>query len=124
MLALDAQVATARKVFEWQLASRGEGFRERAAEEGAQLKAADAKLQALTRDARALAQELARARFAKVKGEFDARVLEAELGLLDVAFTRKQQRTEAIQDLSERKERDLAAFDAEFREVLEDGEAK
>ena len=43
-----------------------------------------------------------------------------DVGVVDVAFTRKQDKTEDIQKLSQQKDRELKALDEEFKEVLKD----
>jgi hypothetical protein len=42
------------------------------------------------------------------------------VGLVDVAFTRKQDKTTEIQKLSSQKDDELQSLEAEFTEVLED----
>jgi hypothetical protein len=44
------------------------------------------------------------------------------VGVVDVAFQRKQDKTGAIQKLAGQKDRELKALDEEFQEVLKDVE--
>ena len=47
-------------------------------------------------------------------------VLKADVGVVDVAFTRKQDKTLEIQKLANQKDRELKQLDNEFKEVLKD----
>ena len=58
--------------------------------------------------------------FRRVRQQFYDLVLKADVGVVDVAFTRKQDKTEDIQKLSQQKDRELKALDEEFKEVLKD----
>ena len=58
--------------------------------------------------------------FRKVQRDFAQIILEADVGLIDVAWARKQERTHAIQKLAQEKDRQLRLLDAEFEEVLKD----
>jgi len=56
----------------------------------------------------------------KVRRQFYDLVLKADVGLVDVAFTRKQDKTTEIQKLSSQKDDELQSLETEFKEVLED----
>src|SRR5713226_7716072 len=71
-------------------------------------------------DARNLVGRIAFDSFKRVRQQFYDLVLKADVGLVDVAFTRKQDETNQIQKLSLQKERDLRALDNEFKEVLKE----
>ena len=58
--------------------------------------------------------------FRRVRASFYDLVLKADVGVVDVAFTRKQDKTIQIQKLSAQKDRELKALDEEFKEVLKD----
>jgi tetratricopeptide (TPR) repeat protein len=71
-------------------------------------------------DTRQLVGTIAFASFQRVRQQFYDLVLKADVGVVDVAFTRKQDKTHDIQRLSQQKDRELRALDEEFREVLTD----
>ena len=71
-------------------------------------------------DARNLVGRIAFDSFKRVRQQFYDLVLKADVGLVDVAFTRKQDETNQIQKLSLQKDRDLRALDNEFKEVLKE----
>lgn len=71
-------------------------------------------------DARQLVGRIAFDSFQRVHQQFYDLVLKANVGVVDVAFTRKQDKTVSIQQLSADKDRDLKRLDDEFREVLKD----
>ena len=58
--------------------------------------------------------------FKRVRQSFYDLVLKADVGVVDVAFTRKQDKTAQIQKLSAQKDRELKQLDDEFKEVLKD----
>lgn len=58
--------------------------------------------------------------FKRVRQSFYALVLKADVGLVDVAWTRKRDKTDAIQKLAGDKDRDLRELDQEFRDVLQE----
>lgn len=71
-------------------------------------------------DARQLVGRIAFDSFKRVKQQFYDLVLKADVGVVDVAFTRKQDKTQQIQKLSSDKDRDLKRLDDEFKEVLKE----
>ena len=58
--------------------------------------------------------------FKRVRQSFYDLVLKADVGVVDVAFTRKQDKTQEIQKLAQQKDRELKQLDEEFKEVLKD----
>jgi TolA-binding protein len=71
-------------------------------------------------DARQLVGRIAFESFRRVRGQFYDLVLKADVGVVDVAFTRKQDKTGAIQQTATEKDKQLKALDDEFKEVLKD----
>ena len=71
-------------------------------------------------DARQLVGRIAFDSFRRVPGQFYDLVLKADVGVVDVAFTRKHDKTGDIQAAAAQKERELKALDDEFKEVLKD----
>lgn len=76
----------------------------------------------LTAETRNLVGRIAYDSFRRVKQSFYDLVLKADVGVVDVAFQQKQDRTTAIQKLAQQKEKELKQLDDEFKEVLKDVE--
>jgi hypothetical protein len=60
--------------------------------------------------------------FRRVRGQFYDLVLKADVGVVDVAFTRKRDKTSDIQKTAADKDRQLRALDEEFKEVLKEAD--
>ena len=71
-------------------------------------------------EARQLVGRIAFDSFRRVRSQFYDLVLKADVGVVDVAFTRKQDKTADIQKSASQKDRDLKQLDEEFKEVLRD----
>jgi TolA-binding protein len=71
-------------------------------------------------EARQLVGRIAFDSFRRVRGQFYDLVLKADVGVVDVAFTRKQDKTSDIQKSASQKDRELKQLDEEFKEVLRD----
>lgn len=119
---LKGRLSTLRKIFRFQLEDRGARFKERVLLEERRLREYQGELDGATRTARLLVGRVALDGFEKVRRQFFELALKADVGLLDVAFTRKQDFTADIQRLSAQKEEQLRALDEEFSEVLRDVE--
>ncbi len=74
----------------------------------------------VTTDARDLVGRIAFESFKRVRKSFYTLVLKADVGLIDVAWTRKRDKSSQIQKLSQEKDRDLKELDEEYRDVLEE----
>lgn len=60
--------------------------------------------------------------FRRVRGQFYDLVLKADVGVVDVSFTRKRDKTADIQKTASDKDRELKALDEEFKEVLKEAD--
>jgi hypothetical protein len=47
-------------------------------------------------------------------------IQKADVGLVDIAFTRKQKKTSEIQQLATQKDQELRALEKDFKEILQD----
>lgn len=74
----------------------------------------------ISSNAKELVGRIAFDSFKRVRQSFYDLVLKADVGVVDVAFTRKQDKTAQIQKLSSQKDRELKQLDDEFKEVLKD----
>lgn len=120
LTALRERVAAAKAVLKEQVARRGKQIRDKVAAEQALLAGYGSDVQAVSGDARGLVGRIAFDSFKRVRQQFYELVLKADVGIVDVAFTRKQDKTAEIQRVSAQKDRELRALDEEFKEVLKD----
>jgi hypothetical protein len=75
---------------------------------------------AVTGETRNLVGRIAFDSFKRVRQSFYDLVLKADVGVVDVSFQRKQDKTSSIQKLAGQKDRELKQLDDEFKEVLKD----
>jgi tetratricopeptide (TPR) repeat protein len=75
---------------------------------------------AVTGETRNLVGRIAFDSFKRVRQSFYDLVLKADVGVVDVSFQRKQDKTSSIQKLASQKDRELKQLDDEFKEVLKD----
>ena len=66
-----------------------------------------------------LAGEIAFVNFIDVQNQFNGLILRADVGIIDVAWREKEDRTSRIESLFEERNEQLNILDSEFREVLE-----
>ncbi|MGA9524287.1 MAG: tetratricopeptide repeat protein [Myxococcaceae bacterium] len=114
------RVTSSKGVIRDQVRRRGEDIKEKVLAEQRLLQGYDGDVSAVSGEARNLVGRIAFDSFQRVRQQFYDLVLKADVGVVDVSFTRKQDRTSKIQDLSQKKDRELQALDAEFKEVLKD----
>jgi hypothetical protein len=118
--AMRERVVAAKTVLRDQLARRGRRIRDKLAAIEVILSGYGTEVGTVSGDARNLVGRIAFDSFKRVRQQFYELVLKSDVGLVDVAFTRKQDKTGEIQKLSLEKERDLHTLDDEFKEVLKD----
>lgn len=114
------RVRSAKDTIRAQVQRRGNSIRQKVLAEQQLLQEYDKEVGAVSGDARNLVGRIAFDSFRRVRQQFYDLVLKADVGVVDVAFTRKQDKTEDIQKLSQQKDRELKALDEEFKEVLKD----
>lgn len=117
---LRARTATAKGVLRAQLERRGRVIRDKVRAEQRLLSRYDTEVAAVSGDARNLVGRIAFDSFRRVREQFYDLVLKGDVGLVDVAFTRKQDKTGQIQKLSAQKDDELRALEKDFKEVLKD----
>jgi TolA-binding protein len=116
--ALRTRVVTARGVLRARLESRGRVIRDKVIAEQQLLDRYEAEVASVSGDARNLVGRIAYESFRRVRQQFYDLVLKADVGVVDVAFTEKQDKTTEIQSLSAQKDKALRELDAEFQDVL------
>ncbi|WP_426749992.1 tetratricopeptide repeat protein [Myxococcus sp. Y35] len=115
---LRERVTTARTVLRERLEQRGRVIREKVVAEQQLLERYEAEVAAVSGDARFLVGRIAYDSIRRVRQQFYDLVLKADVGVVDVAFNEKQDKTTDIQTLSTQKDEALRELDAEFRDVL------
>lgn len=78
----------------------------------------DGETTTVTASAQDLVGRIAFESFRRVRKTFYTVVLKADVGLIDVAWTRKRDKSDQIQKLAQEKDRDLKSLDDEFKDVL------
>ena len=97
-----------------------ESVREKVKYEAALLAQYNAEVQVASADAQNLVGRIAFESFKRVRRQFYDLVLKADVGLVDVAWTRKQDKTNQIQSLAKQKDKELRELEDEFKEVLKE----
>ncbi len=115
---LRERVTTARTVLRERLENRGRVIREKVVAEQQLLQRYEEEVAAVSGDARMLVGRIAYDSIRRVRQTFYDLVLKADVGVVDVAFNEKQDKTTAIQTLSSQKDEALRELDAEFQDVL------
>jgi len=69
-------------------------------------------------DSKNLVGRIALDSFRKVQGAFYSLILKADVGIIDVAWSRKSDKSKQIQTLAQEKDRQIRLLDQEFKEVL------
>jgi tetratricopeptide (TPR) repeat protein len=87
-----------------------------------QLAGEGAALDGVRSDARGMLGAIAVRSVAEVRAQFYQLVLQADVGIVDVAWSRKRQRLERIQGLAVQKDAEVEALDREFRALLRETE--
>ncbi|XXF79799.1 tetratricopeptide repeat protein [Myxococcaceae bacterium GXIMD 01537] len=118
--ALRARVASAKQVLRAQVEKRGRQMRDKVLAEQKLLQGYETEVAQVSGDARQLVGRIAFDSIQRVRRQFYELVLKADVGLVDVAFTRKQDKTSNIQRLASQKDREMRALDAEFKDVVKD----
>ncbi|MFP2962946.1 hypothetical protein ACLEPN_35530 [Myxococcus sp. 1LA] len=112
------RVTAARTVVRERLVSRGRVIREKVVAEQQLLERYEAEVAAVAGNAKQFVGRIAYDSVRRVRQQFYDLVLKADVGVVDVAFNEKQDKTTAIQTLSTQKDEALRELDAEFQDVL------
>lgn len=114
------RVTTSKNVLRGQLERRGRVIRDKVQAEQRLLGQYDTEVANVSGNARNLVGRIAYDSFRRVRQQFYDLVLKGDVGVVDVAFTRKQDKTVEIQTLSAQKDQELRALERDFKEVLKD----
>ncbi len=114
------RVASAKNQLQTAVAAKADAIRRQVEEEQGKLRGYSGEVDVVAGDARNLVGRIAYDSIKRVRKQFYDLVLKADVGLVDVAWTKKQDDTNKIQQLSKQKDRELKSLDDEFKEVLKD----
>ena len=78
------------------------------------------KLGAIMEESKSMGGGLAQAMFTKVADKFYDLVVRSDVGIIDVSWGLKDQKTQAVTRLTNQKSLELKALDEDFRKVLEE----
>jgi tetratricopeptide (TPR) repeat protein len=117
---LRERVTRSKGIVRERVARRAQKLREQVLLEQQLIEGYAAETQAVTGETRNLVGRIAFDSFRRVRQSFYDLVLKADVGVVDVAFQRKQDKTSSIQKLATQKDRELKQLDDEFKEVLKD----
>ncbi|MCP3138531.1 tetratricopeptide repeat protein [Pyxidicoccus xibeiensis] len=119
--ALHTRVVAAKGVLRGRLETRGRIIRDKVLAEQKLLERYAAEVASVSGDARNLVGRIAYDSFRRVRQQFYDLVLKADVGVVDVAFTKKQDKTTEMQKLSAQKDEALRELDTEFQDVRTEG---
>jgi tetratricopeptide (TPR) repeat protein len=114
------RVARSKKILRDRTQAKAQRLREQVLAEQSLLEGYGQETNAVASDTRNLVGRIAFDSFKRIRQSFYDLVLKADVGVVDVSFQRKQDKTLAIQKLAQQKERELKQLDDEFKEVLKD----
>jgi tetratricopeptide (TPR) repeat protein len=116
---LRTETLRAKQALRARIQRRGEFVRQQVLAEQQLLERYAPQATVLSGDARSLGGSIAYQSFQRVRQQLYDLVLKADVGLVDVAFIRKQDQTKRLQSLAEEQGRELKGLDDDFKEVLE-----
>jgi tetratricopeptide (TPR) repeat protein len=117
---LKDRVTRAKGVIRERVERRAQKLREQVLAEATLLEGFSRDTEAITGETRNLVGRIAFDSFRRVQKSFYDLVLKADVGVVDVSFQRKQDKTSEIQKKSAMKERELKQLADEFKDVLKD----
>jgi len=85
-----------------------------------ELAQATGKLGAIVDDSKGIGGGLAQAMFTKVADKFYDLVVRSDVGIIDVAWGLKDQKTGTVNKLTNQKNAEIKALDEDFRKILEE----
>lgn len=118
--ALRERVTRSKTIVRERVAQKAQKLREQVLFEQQLVETYRTETVAVTGETRNLVGRIAFDSFKRVRQSFYDLVLKADVGVVDVSFQRKQDKTSEIQKLASQKDRELKQLDDEFKEVLKD----
>ncbi len=118
--AIDAQLGLLDQRIDAQADVRMEKVKGYLTTEKEELRLAGAKLGAVAGESQSLGGGLAQAMFTKVAARFYDLVVRSDVGIIDVAWGLKDQKTQAVTKLTTQKNLEVKALDEDFKKLLEE----
>ncbi len=118
--AIQMQLHTFDQRIDAQAEARLHGIRSALATEKEQLASASQKMGDLVTESQSLGGGLAQVMFTRVADRFYDLVVRSDVGIIDVSWGLKDQKTNAVSKLVNQQKLELKALDEDFRRVLED----
>ncbi len=118
--ALKDRVVRSKGVIRERVEQRAQRLRNQVLAESKMLDSYSKDTDSITGETRNLVGRIAFDSFRRVQRSFYDLVLKADVGVVDVSFQRKQDKTSDIQKKASAKDRELKQLDEEFKEVLKD----
>ena len=118
--AIGKQVDEFNKRVDKQVDVRLETVKGYLASEKEELAKATSKLGEVVTESQSLGGGLAQAMFTRVADRFYDLVVRSDVGIIDVAWALKDQKTQAVTKLTNLKNLELRALDEDFKKVMED----
>jgi hypothetical protein len=118
--AIEAQLGTFDQRIDAQVTARLENVNRFLVAEKEELSKAGEKLGAIMDQSKGLGGGLAQAMFTKVADKFYDLVVQSDVGLIDVAWGLKDEKTSAVTRLTNQKNLEIKALDEDFRRVMEE----
>jgi tetratricopeptide (TPR) repeat protein len=118
--AIEAQIGSFDKRIDSQVNARLEIVNRYLAAGKEELVAASEKLGSIMEQSKSMGGGLAQAMFTKVADKFYDLVVRSDVGIIDVSWGLKDQKTSAVTRLTNQKNLELKALDEDFRKVLEE----
>jgi hypothetical protein len=115
---IDSRLRELDKRIDAQAEVRLEKVRGYLATEKEELKLAGSKLGVVVGESQSLGGGLAHAMFTKVADRFYDLVVKSDVGIIDVAWGLKDQKTKAVTRLTTQKNHEIKALDEDFRRIL------
>ncbi len=119
-VALRERVTRSKTIVRDRVAHKAQVLREQVMREQQAIESYRSQTSQVTGETRNLVGRIAFDSFKRVRQSFYDLVLKADVGVVDVSFQRKQDKTSQIQTLAAQKDRELKQLDDEFKEVLKD----
>jgi tetratricopeptide (TPR) repeat protein len=118
--AIDRQLADFDKRVDTQVDARLQTVQQYLATEKEELAKANEKLGSVMEESKSLGGGLAQAMFTRVADKFYDLVVRSDVGIIDVSWGLKDQKTSAVTKLTNQKNLELKALDEDFHKILED----
>lgn len=118
--AVRERVARSKGIIRERVSRRAQKLREQVLAEQQLIEDYTKETESVTGETKNLVARTAKDSFKRVHQIFYNLVLKADVGVVDVAFQRKQDKTSQIQKLAAQKDRELKQLDDEFKDVLKD----